>query len=122
MRILQIALFIICINFGINIALGSTLYDSGFYSEPTLTTEQNITGEVDFLSDTEQLDASIRGLRKAVNLVKWNWLEIPFQLFMTEDSAGMQIVSSVVTMANIITGLLILVGIIQFVRNLITTL
>lgn len=120
MRAIQIALLVICIQIGMGIVTESGLF-SGVLFENRLTNVAMPANPAS-ASDAELLQANTDVFNRVINALTWGWLTNYFEPFYSGDAATKVFVDTIVTFMNTISGIIIGIALIQFIRNQVSVL
>jgi len=115
MRAVQIALLIICIQAGIGLVTVSSLYGDIYYENELLPDVSS--DSIDAMSETEQIQASVGVMNRVWDALSWGWVKIYFMPLYNTSSATQSFIDSLILFLQSITGIIIGIALIEFVRN-----
>lgn len=115
MRAVQLALLVICIQFGIGLVVESGLF-TGMYFENTLT-DVSLPSDMSALDIVEQDQVSINIFTMVKNTLTWGWLIQFFQPAYANDTATRTFVNTILVLLRSATGIIIGAAVLEFFRN-----
>jgi hypothetical protein len=114
MRAIQIALLLLCIQVGLGLVAGSDIFD-GVYYESEITDYS--VGDNPLQSESEQVQASISGLQSIWNILSWDWITRLFEPWYSNNVGVKALIDHVLLFLRSLTALLVVVALVEFVRN-----
>jgi len=115
MRAIQIALFLICFQIGMGIVTESGMF-TGTYFESSIANPQ-LTGNFSATEESEQVLGSVSIMNKLWNVLTWGWITRYFEPWYSNNTAVHNFVDHIVLFLNTLSGVLIGVAFIEFIRN-----
>lgn len=115
MRIVQIALFLLCLQAGIGFIVISTIYGDAIYYESEITNYEAPSDPAQ--TEEEQRQASISGMSQLWDIVAWGWIIQYFQPLYSNDVGVQAFVDKIIFFFQSITSLLVTIALVEFVRN-----
>jgi len=115
MRAIQIALAIMLFHAALGLLVASGLYNVTYYENLIITT--NLPQKVSGVNEWEQLQASYDSMSDAIDKLTWGWIKDYFEPAYSQHEDVKKFVDHLIDFARYITGFIIGVAIIEFVRN-----
>lgn len=114
MRAIQIALLLLSIQVGLGLVAASGMF-SGVYYESEIT-DYSVGGNP-LQSESEQVQASISGLQSIWNIISWDWITLFFEPWYSNNAGVKGLIDHVLLFLMSLTGLIVVVALVEFVRN-----
>jgi len=115
MRAIQVALLVVCLQIGTGLIAVSGLFGNVYY-EGELT-DIDTPDNPEALSELEQAQTSINFLNILFDALTWGWIKNYFMPFYNQVSAIKGFIDSVIIFLKAISGILIGIAFIEFIRN-----
>ena len=115
MRAIQVALLIICLQIGTGLVAVSGLFGNIYY-EGELT-DVDTPSNPEALSELEQGQTSINFLNIMFDALTWGWIKNYFMPFYNQVTVIREFIDGVIIFLNGISGILIGIAFIEFIRN-----
>lgn len=115
MRFTHIALMVLSIQMGMGLIHLTGLFGDSYYEADILDVE--VPESPDALSEIEQLQAAVKYFNMLVDSLTWGWIKTLFMPWYNQDATLQAFIDKFVDFLNLLSIILVGLGVIEFVRN-----